>query len=454
MEDLEMQELLEELKQNIEDKKYGTAARSLSNLAAVEAAELMSELDLSPAGSLIIFRLLQKDFSAEVFAFLDVEQQRDIAMAVSTRELMDLIQELAFDDRIDFIEEMPSNLVTKILTLTDPAERALVNQFLNYPEHSAGSLMTIEYVHLREKMTVREAIAHVRLVGEDMETVYSLFITSADRKLTGVISLRELLIADDDMLVGDLAVRNVIYVHTTDDQEEVADLFRRYDFLTVPVVDHEERMVGIITVDDILDVVDIEATEDIHKMAAIMPTEEDYSRTTILQEVKSRFFWLLILMIGATFTGSIISRYENILLSMVVLSSFIPMLMDTAGNAGSQSSTIIIRSLSMGTIKPQDILKIVWKELRISIVVGIALATVNYLRIVFLLKMSSSIALVVSFTQFLVICMAKMLGGSLPILAKSLGLDPAVMASPMITTIVDTLALIAYFNIASRILHM
>lgn len=395
---------------------------------------------------------MPKDFSADVFAFLDSDQQENLASAVSDEELMEIVDELAFDDKIDFIEEMPANLVTKILSYSENKERKLVNQFLNYPEDSAGSLMTIEYVELSQNMTAKQALDHVRAIGEDMETIYTLFIKGANRKLVGVLSLRELVIAKESTLIKDIASDNVVFVYTTDDQEDVADIFKRYDFITVPVVDNEQRLVGIITVDDILDVVDVENTEDFHKMAAIFPTDEEYGKTSIFKEAKSRFLWLLILMLGATFTGSIIAHYEEVLLAAVVLSSFIPMLMDTAGNAGAQSSTVVIRSLSLGTVQPKDLLVIVWKEMRVSLLVGVALSFINYVRIVYLMGMDPAVGLVVSLTLFLVIVMAKVLGGILPVIAQIVGVDPAVMASPLITTIVDTLALIAYFQIATHLL--
>lgn len=430
------------------NKDYVNAAKILSGLAPVEAAEILDELVENPAEVLILFRLLPKDFSADVFAFLDSDKQKDVALAVSDEELKHLLGELAFDDKIDFFEEMPANVVTQILTLTNAKERTLVNQFLNYPENSAGSLMTIEYVELDENMTVAQSLDHVRMVGEHMETIYTLFVKNAQRRLQGVISLRELVIANADTRVGDISTQNVVYARTTDDQEEVADLFKKYDFITLPVVDNENRLVGIITVDDILDVVDVENTEDFHKMAGIVPTEEEYQRTSIFGEARSRFAWLLILMLGATLTGSVIQQYEDVLLAVVVLSSFIPMLMDTAGNAGAQSSTVVIRSLSLGTVETSDVLLIVWKELRVSLIVGSALSFINYLRVVYILRMGHTVAFVVSFTLFLVILMAKVLGGLLPVIAKSVGVDPAVMASPLITTIVDVFALMAYFRIA------
>jgi magnesium transporter len=450
--ELQFEQVRKILQELIESKSFIKTAKALSELAAVEAAELLEELVENPAEILIIFRLLPKDFSAEVFAFLEPEQQESVASAVSDEELKHLINELAFDDKIDFFEEMPANLVTKMLSLTNIQERKLVNQFLNYPESSAGSLMTIEFVELVEDMTVKEALRHIRNVGEDMETIYTIFVKSKNRKLSGVVSLRELVIADEKAIIKDICHDNVIYAYTTDDQEEVAEMFKRYDFITIPVVDNEQRLVGIITVDDILDVVDVENTEDFHKMAGILPLEEEYGKTSIFNEAKSRFLWLLILMIGATFTGSIIQRYEEVLVSVVILSSFIPMLMDTAGNAGAQSSTVVIRSLSLGTVDVKDFFVIVWKEFRVSLLVGLFLSVINYLRIVFLLRMDAMVGLVVSLTLFLVILMAKTLGGILPVVAKTIGIDPAVMASPLITTIVDTLALIAYFQIATHLL--
>lgn len=437
----------------VTEQKLLATAKKLAELPAVEAADALDELD-NPAEVLLLFRLLPKDFAAEVFAFLDSDKQESIALAVSDQELKEILDELAFDDKIDFVEEMPANVVTKILAVTSKQERKLVNQFLNYPDNSAGSLMTLEFVELKENMTVAQSLEHIRRIGSEMETIYTIYVIDNERHLVGVLSLRELVIAPEDQLIGEMATRNVVYAKTHDDQEEVAELFRKYDFIALPVVDNEERLVGIITVDDIIDVVDSENTEDFHRIAGIVPGDEDYTHTSIWSEARRRFAWLLILMLSATITGNIIERYETVLTSAIILSAFIPMLMDTGGNAGAQSSTVVIRSLALGLVKPREVLKVAGKELQVSVVVGLGLAIINYVRIVLLEQQSHAVALVVSSTLLLTVIMAKLLGALLPIAAKALRIDPALMASPLITTLVDAFSLLIYFRIAVWLLPL
>lgn len=437
----------------VTEQKLLATAKKLAELPAVEAADALDELD-NPAEVLLLFRLLPKDFAAEVFAFLDSDKQESIALAVSDQELKEILDELAFDDKIDFVEEMPANVVTKILAVTSKQERKLVNQFLNYPDNSAGSLMTLEFVELKENMTVAQSLEHVRRVGSEMETIYTIYVIDNERHLVGVLSLRELVIAPADQLIGEIATRNVVYAKTHDDQEEVAELFRKYDFIALPVVDNEKRLVGIITVDDIIDVVDSENTEDFHRIAGIVPGDEDYTHTSVWSEARRRFAWLLILMLSATITGNIIERYESVLASIIVLSAFIPMLMGTGGNAGAQASTVVIRSLSLGLFEPRDIIGVLWKEFRVSITVGLGLAAINYVRIIVLEGQPHLVALVVSCTLFLTVVVAKLLGTMLPVAAKTIGIDPAIMASPLITTLVDAFTLLIYFRIAVWLLPL
>lgn len=420
-------------------------------MIAVDIAEVIDELDKKH--SIILFRLLPKDKAADVFSYLSTQQRKDIVGAIHETKLTEIIEELYFDDMIDFLEEMPANVVKRILKASTEEERKLINQFLNYPENSAGSLMTIEYVDLKKEMTVKEALAHIKKTGVDKETIYTCYVLNASRKLEGIVSLRKLVLLEDHLLISDIMNEDLIYTTTLADQEEVASLFKKYDLITLPVVDTEHRLVGIITIDDIIDVIDQETTEDFQKMAAMEPNEEEYLLTGVFSLARKRIVWLLILMLSATFTGSIINRFEEVLQSVVILAASIPMLMDTAGNAGSQSSTLIIRGMALGEVGIDDYLKVFWKELRVSSVVGIVLALVNFGRMI-LLKNSVNVAITVSFTLGITIVMAKVVGGTLPMLAKKLKLDPAIMAGPLITTIVDALALIVYFNVATLLLGL
>lgn len=440
------------LKELIRDKKYVTLKRELEDMNPVDVAELLESLDVHTA--LLIFRMLTKDLAVDVFAHFSVEQQRELIGLVTDKELKHIIDELFFDDMIDILEEVPANIVKKILIHAKEDERNLINQFLKYPPESAGSIMTIEYVDLKKAMTVREALAHIKETGLDKETVYTCYVTDKNRKLEGIVSLRKLVISDEDLLIEDIMDRDVIYVHTHDDQETVAGIFKRYGFLALPVVDKEGRLTGIITVDDIMDVIDQEATEDFQKMAAMSPTEEKYLDASIFSLAKHRVVWLLVLMISATFTGGIIRKFEGLLQSVVVLTAFIPMLMDTGGNSGSQSSTLIIRGIALGEIELKDARKVVLKELGISIVVGAVLAVVNFFRIYLFDNVGVLISLTVSLTLFITVVISKVIGGILPMIAKKINIDPAIMAGPLITTIVDALSLIVYFSIASWLLNI
>ncbi|WP_427337752.1 magnesium transporter [Caloranaerobacter sp. DY30410] len=436
----------------INEKRYVEAKKEVTKLNVVDIAELLEELDKN--SYLILFRILPKDMAAEVFSYLSYEQQRYIIDSITDKEIKNIVDELFFDDMIDIIEEMPANVVKKILKNTKEEERLLINQFLNYPENSAGSLMTIEYVDLKKEMTVKEAIEHIKKTGVDKETIYTCYVTDKNRKLEGLVSLRKLVISDDDKTVDEIMERDIIYVNTHDDQEEIAYLFKKYDLMAIPVVDKEGRLTGIITIDDIVDVIEQENTEDFQKMAAMSPSEEEYLETSTLSLAKHRITWLLILMISATFTGSIIRRFEEVLQSVVILAAYIPMLMDTGGNAGAQASTLIIRGMALGEIEIKDILKVIWKELRVSTVVGVILSLVNFMRIYFIDKVSLKVAITVCSTLFFTVVLAKIVGAMLPIGARKLKLDPAIMASPLITTIVDAVALILYFSMASWIMGL
>jgi len=447
-----MDEILEEILQLIEDKEYFKVKKILEDLNEVDIAEILDELDQH--NTLLIFRMLPKDLAVEVFAYFEPESQREIIEAITDKEVKNIVEELFFDDMIDLIEEMPANVVKKVLKHSSEDERKLINQFLMYPQESAGSIMTIEYVDLKKQMTVGEALKRIKETGISKETVYTCYVTDRNRKLEGVISLRLLVISDKDAVIGDLMEEDIIYVNTHDDQESVAAKFRKYGFLAVPVVDKEKRLTGIITVDDIMEVMEQEATEDFQRMAAMAPSEDAYLDTKVMVLAKQRILWLLILMVSATISGNIISRYEDILSAVVILTSFVPMLMDTGGNSGSQSSTLVIRGLATGEIQMKDSLKVLWKEFRISLMVGGALAAVNFLRLLLIVRTDYLIGILVSLTLMFTVVIAKLLGGMLPIAAKKLKLDPAIMAGPLITTIADALSLIVYFSMASVLLGL
>lgn len=401
---------------------------------------------------LVLFRLLPKDIEIDVFSYMSNDMQQYIIQSITHEEMTTIIDQLYFDDVIDLLEEMPANIVKKILLNTDEKKRKLINQFLKYEEDSAGSIMTIEFVDLKKEMTVEQAIERIRKIGVDKQTINTCYVIDRNRKLEGIISIRRLILSNKDVLIKDIMKENYVSINTFDDQEYVASQFKKYDLVSMPVVDKEHRLVGIITIDDIVDIIDQENTEDFHKMAAMEPSEEEYLKTGVFELAKHRIIWLLVLMISATFTGNIIRKSEDVLQSVVILASFIPMLMDTGGNSGSQSSTLVIRGLALGEIKLKDIFKVMWKEFRVSVVVGIALSVVNFFRVYFIEKVSFMVSMTVCISLFFTVVLAKVVGGILPIVAKKLRLDPAIMASPLITTIVDAVALLIYFGIAKILL--
>lgn len=434
----------------IKASKFVDARNLLIEEKSVDIAQFLEEVDRDKM--LIIFRILPKDIATEVFSYMSTEDVQYIIEAITDDELSHIVDKLFLDDTVDILEELPANVVKKVLKNTKEGKRRLINTFLNYPDNSAGSIMTIEYVRLRKEMTVKEAVDHIKRTGLNKETIDTCYVTNEKRKLEGVLSIRDLILNNDNEIIKNIMDDNVICTHTLDDQEEVADLFKKYDFLAMPVVDNENRLVGIITIDDIVDIIEQENTEDFQKMAAMGPSEEEYLKTSVFNLAKNRIVWLLVLMISATFTGNIIKRYDEVLQSVVILAAFIPMLMDTGGNAGSQASTLVIRGLALGEIELSDVFKVLWKELRVSVVVGIALSGVNFLRVYFLEKVELYVAITVCVTLFFTVVIAKVVGCVLPIVAKKLKLDPAIMASPLITTIVDALALIIYFAMAAMFL--
>jgi magnesium transporter len=436
----------------IEQGKYADARKEIIDMNVVDIAQLFEELDRQKL--LVVFRILPKEIASGVFSYIPSELQKYIIESITDKEIKSILEELFFDDAIDFLEEMPSNIVKKVLKNTDKETRTLINQFLNYPEDSAGSIMTIEFVDLKKEMTVKQAMEHIKETGVDKETINTCYVIDNNRILEGVISIRKLILSEDSTVVKDIMDKDVMYINTNDDQEKIASLFKKYDFLSMPVVDNERRLVGIVTIDDIIDIIDQENTEDFQKMAAMQPSEEKYLKTNALVLAKNRIVWLLILMVSATFSGNIIRKFNDVLQSVVVLASFIPMLMDTGGNAGSQSSTLIIRGLALGEISLRDTIKILWKEIKVGFLVGLALTTVNFVRIYYFEKIDFLISITVSITLFFTIILAKIVGGILPIIAKKLKIDPAIMASPLITTIVDAAALILYFTTAVWLLGM
>ena len=440
------------LSELLETKQYSLLRETLSDMNTADIAAFMD--GLTREDTLRMFRILPKDMAADVFADLEIEDQQYIIQSLSDKEAGAVIDNLMADDAADLLEEMPAGVVRKLLANAKPETRADINHLLRYPEDSAGSIMTVEYVDLKEHMTVADAIERIRRIGLDSETTNICYVLDERRKLTGTVALRYLLIRKPDDVIGDFMNTNVISINTLTDQEEAARMFQKYDFNVMPVVDGEYRMVGIITIDDVIDILEEEATEDIEKMAAILPTDKPYFRTGVFETYKKRMPWLLLLMISATFTGAIIMRFEDALASYVVLTAYIPMLMDTAGNAGGQASVSIIRGLSLGEIRFEDMLKTVFKEFRVSILCGITLSLANFVKLLVIDHLAIPVAAVVCSTLVLVVICAKLVGCSLPLLAKKIGFDPAVMASPMVTTIVDAISLFVYFNIATYALHL
>lgn len=443
---------MEEIVELLEQNKLAELKEILINENPIDIAEVFEEFPKEKY--LIIFKLLPKDFSSEVFSYLSPEKQQDVIENITDDEIKFIVEDMYLDDTVDFIEEMPANIVDKILKNTSSDKRKLINQMLKYPENSAGSVMTVEYISFKDNYTVKQAIEYYRKVAIDKEETDICFVTDTKKKLVGIISLKTLILSKDDSYIQDEMDTNFVSVLTLDDQEEIAALFRKYDLTTMPVVDHEDRLVGVITVDDIVDVIDQENTEDIQKMAAMNPSDEEYLKESVVSLAKHRILWLLVLMISATFTGLVIKKYEDILQSAVYLATFIPMLMDTGGNAGSQSATLVIRGIALEEIEFSDIFRVIWKELRVSILVGFILSAVNFIRIYYFTRSGLETSLVVAISMFLTVIMAKVIGGVLPLVAKSLKIDPAIMASPLITTIVDTAALIIFFKLSVIFLHI
>ncbi len=436
----------------IEKNDFIGLKRELSQKNEVDIAEFIEQLDSDKM--VLIFRLLPKDICAEVFSYLSLEQQEHVIMSISDYEVSQLVTELFIDDAVDLLEEVPAGVVKKVLRNLNEDTRNIINQYLKYLPFTAGSIMTAEFVEFHMNTTVKDAISIIRKTALDKETVYTCYIINEYRKLEGIVPLKTLLLFDDNTLVQDIMTKNIISVSTNDDQEYVAGLIRKYGFMSIPVVDSENRLVGIVTVDDAMDIIVEENTEDFEKMAAILPSEKEYLKTGIWELAKNRIIWLLLLMLSATFTSLIMSHYENVLSTMLVLTYFVPMLTDTGGNAGSQSATLVIRGLALGEIRPRDFAKVIWKEFRVSLIVGVILSLVNFARLIFINRTTIPIAFVVCTSVFATVISAKVIGGILPIVASKLRLDPAIMASPLITTIVDTLAIIIYFAMASYVLHI
>ena len=441
---------LEELIRLLNAKQYTNIRQFLSDKNEADLAALMEELE--PEDMLKVYRILSKDLAADVFSYLEVESQQAIINSLSDKEAANIIDNLWADDAVDFLEEMPANVVEKILANAKPDTRQAINQLLRYPEDSAGSIMTVEYVSLKENLTVNQAIERIRSVGLDSETVNICYVLDVQRKLVGTVALRYLLLSQGDDIIGDIMNENVISINTLMDQEQVAAQFKKYDFTAMPVVDNENRLVGIITVDDIVDIMEEEVTEDMEKMAAILPSDKSYMKTTVGETYKKRIPWLLLLMVSATFTGAIISSFEEALSVYAALIAFIPMLMDTGGNAGGQASVTVIRGLSLGEITYRDVPKIMWKEIRVAILCGLTLAAANFAKLMLFDRVGPYVSLTVCMTLVAAVLAAMLVGCLLPIGAKKLGFDPAVMASPFITTIVDALSLLLYFRFAIIIL--
>lgn len=441
-----------ELLQLLEKKQYTKLRQALAEMNHADVAALLEELEEEQL--LRVFRILPKDLAADVFSYMESDVQQTIIAALSEKETAQIINNLMADDATDLLEEMPANVVTKILENASPETRRDINHLLRYPEDSAGSIMTVEYVDLKENLTVEQAIEHIRKVGLDSETINVCYVLDAQRHLIGTVALRYLLLSDPEERIGNIMHEHVIALGTLMDQEEVASQFKKYDFTTMPVVDNENRLVGIITVDDIVDIMEEETTEDMEKMAAIVPSDKPYMKTPIFETFKKRIPWLLLLMVSATFTGAILTSFEDALSACAVLIAYIPMLMDTGGNAGGQASVTVIRGLSLGEIEYRDVPRVVFKEVRVAVLCGVSLAAANFVKLILLDRVGILVAAVVCITLVSAVFMAMLVGCLLPIGAKKLGFDPAVMASPFITTIVDALSLLIYCGVASVMLGL
>lgn len=451
-----MTDALETLKTSIkalvEVKKYATLRDILSTMNAADIASLLEDIDdqLVP----LLYRLLPKELAADTFVEMEPDTQEMLIRGFSDSELKEVVDELYVDDAADLVEEMPANVVKRILMTADAEKRQMINNILKYPEDSAGSIMTTEFVELRPHMTVEDAILHIRRSGINKETINNCYVTSKDRRLIGVVTIRDLIMNEPEQTMDQLMEDNIISVETITDQEEVAQMFSKYGFLAMPVVDTESRLVGIVTIDDVLDVLEEEATEDIEKMAAIVPADKPYLRQTTFDLWKSRIPWLMLLMISATFTGMIITSFENALAKFVILTAYIPMLMDTGGNSGGQSSATVIRALSLHDVEFSDLPRVIWKEMRVALLCGLTLAVCNFAKLLLFDHLAMPVALVICLTLVVTIFCAKVIGCTLPMIAHRIGFDPAVMASPFITTLVDAISLLVYFQFATRILGL
>ena len=443
---------MEELMDLLFTRQFRKLKDILTEMNEVDIATFIEELDSEK--TVVVFRMLPKELASDVFACLEVDKQEHIINSITDYELGTIVDDLFVDDAVDMLEELPANVVKRVLKNARPDTRKLINQFLNYPENSAGSIMTAEYVGLKQSMTVEQAFAYIRKNGVDKETIYTCYVMDAKRRLEGVVTVKDLLMNPYEEIIGNIMDTHVIKAFTTEDQEEVADSFQKYDLLSLPVVDHEERLVGIVTVDDVVDVMEQEATEDFEKMAAMLPSEKPYLKTGVFQLAKNRIAWLLILMISSMITGGILAKYEAAFAVIPLLVTFIPMLTDTGGNAGSQSSTMIIRGMAVGEIEPGDLFKVLWKELRVGIIVGAILGFVNYVRLVILYPGKEVLCLTVVLSLMVTVVIAKTIGCVLPIAAKVFHMDPAIMAATLITTIVDAVSLIIYFQLACSLLGL
>ena len=450
--DFEREDLLEQWRELLDGKRFRELKGVLSETNEVDVAEFMAELP--PDKTVLVFRMLPKEMASDVFANLEPDDQQTVVAAATDRELSELLEEMYVDDAVDMLEEMPANVVKRVLKTARPDTRKVINQFLNYPENSVGSIMTAEFMDLKKTMTVEQAITRIRRSADDSESIYTCYVIDEGRVLEGVVTLRELLVAGDDEPLEELMSTDVITALTTEDQEEAVQRIMKYDFISLPVVDQEGRLVGVVTVDDVMDVMEEEATEDIEKMAAILPTDKPYFQTGVVETWKHRIPWLLLLMVSATFTGTILGFFESALAANAALTLFIPMLMDTGGNSGSQSSVTVIRAMSLGDVEFGDLFRVLWKELRVAVLCAATLGAVVFAKVMVIDRKSVSVAVVVALTIVVTIVIAKLVGCLLPMLAKRLGFDPAVMASPFITTVVDALSLLVYFAVATRILGL
>ena len=439
----------QEILELLAEKKYSAVKQLIGQMEEADLAKLFEELENEEDADQFnrLFRLLPKETAAEVFSYMEPEIQEKIVRTLTDTELQHILDDLFMDDYVDLVEEMPANVVKRVMQNTTPANRKLINQYLKYPEDSAGSLMTNEYVYFRSGITVAKAFEIIREYGVDKETIYTCYVTSSRKELLGVVTVREMLLTAPETIIDTLMDTNPIHVHTHDDQEEIAKMFSRYDMLAMPVVDSENRIVGIITIDDAVDVIQDENTEDFEKMAGMTPSDNTYLRTSAFNLAKNRIPWLVFLMIPAMITGALMEYYEAAFVSIPILVTFIPQITGTCGNCGSQSSTMIIRGLALDEITPKDILKVWWKELRVALICGAALSLVNFIRIIVQYH-DLQVAVVVSVTLILTVCIAKSMGCVLPILAKLAHVDPAIMASPLITTITDAFSILVYFNFA------